>query len=242
MVRDLITLLRLDKTFIGKLYESKIAQKVPLFKQNYLHKVMQSRLQAYGLYCLDTIYNICKANEVKVWFEFGSMLGAYREHGFIPFDFDIDIGMYEEDLTEEIIRDLYNCGFKISRLFYQVSNSDIHHKKLTEITLDYKGLKIDIFLNSIKQNKRILYVYNDSLGQDNVKKNIFGVRRFILPIADIMECRFLGITFGIPQNAKECLSYYYGEDFMTPIKNWTRKTKDLDLTYKEAYGEMVGES
>lgn len=201
---------------------------------------MQSYMQKYGLVCLDALYKIFKNHNADLWLEFGSMLGAYRNHGFIPFDYDIDLSMYIEDLSPELIRDIYNYGFVIRRAFKQVRNQNIHNKQITEFTLFYKGLPIDIFLNTKEGDKRIMYVYNATLGEANLEKNVFGVRKFILPNSKIEEINFLGIKIGMPSNVKDCLSYYYGESFMTPIKNWKRSTKDLDLPYEEAYGEMIG--
>ncbi len=59
-----------------------------------------SKLRKYQLLLLDMmidIDNICKDNNIQYWITFGTMLGAYRHGGFIPWDDDLDIAMPHQD-------------------------------------------------------------------------------------------------------------------------------------------------
>ena len=58
---------------------------------------------------LIVITKLLKANSIQYFFLGGSVLGAHRHHGFIPWDDDLDIGVYRHDYdkTELLIADFY---------------------------------------------------------------------------------------------------------------------------------------
>ena len=62
-----------------------------------MKQLTKEALQGSQLGILSYIDKICKENNIKYFIHYGSMLGAVRHKGFIPWDDDIDIGMYRED-------------------------------------------------------------------------------------------------------------------------------------------------
>ncbi|XP_022701581.1 fukutin-related protein-like isoform X2 [Varroa jacobsoni] len=57
--------------------------------------------------CLDNlritarhVFSVLEAANVRYWLEGGSLLGAARNGDIIPWDYDVDIGIYEEDIVK----------------------------------------------------------------------------------------------------------------------------------------------
>lgn len=58
------------------------------------------QIQLLSLELLRLFDNICQKYELKYWLDYGTLLGAIRHGGFIPWDDDIDIGMLREDYNK----------------------------------------------------------------------------------------------------------------------------------------------
>ena len=59
-----------------------------------------SKLHSEILIIMDEIHRVCVENGLKYYLVGGSLLGAVRHKGFIPWDDDIDIGMPRADLEK----------------------------------------------------------------------------------------------------------------------------------------------
>lgn len=57
-------------------------------------------LQKSSLQLLREFDAFCKGNGIQYWLSYGTLLGAYRHHGFIPWDDDIDLGIMRNDLLK----------------------------------------------------------------------------------------------------------------------------------------------
>ncbi|MBQ8205214.1 MAG: LicD family protein [Alistipes sp.] len=107
---------------------------------------------------LTDLADICDKNNIQWWLSSGTLLGAARHKGFIPWDDDIDIVMLRKDFRrlEKILHNMQSEEY-----VYQSMRSDIEYvntfgkfrKRKGEIKitggryryLNYKGLFVDIF-------------------------------------------------------------------------------------------------
>ena len=49
------------------------------------------------LYLLQSFDTVCKKHDIDYWLDYGTLLGAIRHQGFIPWDTDTDEGMLRSD-------------------------------------------------------------------------------------------------------------------------------------------------
>lgn len=135
------------------------------------------KIQLANLELLKELDYVCKENNLTYWLEFGTLLGAKRHKGFIPWDDDVDTGMPKQD---------YN---KIIEAFEKSSrNPDIHarivqipdtpslcfikviHKKAPHLFVDiFPYDKIDKKLSKKEQQKFSNII---SKGRKKFAKNI----------------------------------------------------------------------
>ena len=67
-----------------------------------MKKIDIKELRVIQIELLDFFADFCDKHGLKYWLDCGTMLGAVRHKGFIPWDDDIDLGMPREDYNKFI--------------------------------------------------------------------------------------------------------------------------------------------
>ena len=63
---------------------------------------LMRQIQLLSLELLRLFDNICKKHDIEYWLDYGTLLGAVRHGGFVPWDDDIDVAMIREDYNKFI--------------------------------------------------------------------------------------------------------------------------------------------
>lgn len=114
--------------------------------------------QLAALEILKQIDEICREEGLRYWLMYGSLIGAVRHNGFVPWDDDLDIGMPRDDYRHLITllqerRDMFpnlavlncetvaNCPILITRV------SDTRYKMIGELGSDLEklGVFVDVY-------------------------------------------------------------------------------------------------
>ena len=114
-------------------------------------------LQNVCLEILKEVDRVCRKHNILYWLEGGTMLGAVRHRGFIPWDDDLDIAMFREDYDRfcEIAPQELQSGYFLQTrktdseypLFFakvRKNNTFIDEKSFRRLHIN-KGIFIDIF-------------------------------------------------------------------------------------------------
>ena len=92
-------------------------------RAGYIVDEEKKRLWAVELDLLQEFFRVCKENNIEAYAFAGTLLGAIRHEGFIPWDDDIDICMTRENYNklERIAEEVFRYPY-----FFQTARNDTH--------------------------------------------------------------------------------------------------------------------
>ncbi|MBR3299597.1 MAG: LicD family protein [Clostridia bacterium] len=106
------------------------------------------------------IQRFCEENALTWWLDYGSLIGALRHNGYIPWDDDIDIGMFRGDF--DIFKQQYNKQAN-SRYKLEFTDDDLSYPYVFAKVYDMETTLYEPDINGYK-----CHVYVDIFIYDNV--------------------------------------------------------------------------
>jgi len=136
-------------------------------RSGYLVSAKTKELWAVQLDLLNELDRVCKKYNLKYFLDFGSMLGAVRHKGFVPWDEDIDVSMLRDDYDK-----LLEIGPKEFKYpyFFQSFKTELDY----DISVTRLRRSDTTFLQSediINHNKYNLGIFIDIFVFDDVPSN-----------------------------------------------------------------------
>ncbi len=114
----------------------------------------------------EDIKRILDSNGITFYIHFGTAIGAVRHDGFIPWDDDIDLAVWEEDI--DMVNKVLSEQLDKERYYYHISSADTHPHVIArsdDFERDLKEKKlpfIDIFPISRYPSKRMRQLFCDA--------------------------------------------------------------------------------
>lgn len=224
----------LKKTFVYRVYRKRQDKTLAVRKE--LHK------KYFWEENEELLLNFSKAlnsENIVFWLEFGTMLGYYREHDFIPHDLDIDMGTFFEN-APLVKQTLEKYGFERVRHYWVVDDGGL------EECYRYKHSTIDVYY--FREDGNIRYC-NSFLPQRSMRKkrNLNKikpavVKRIEVPKMNYVQVEYKGCKVYVPENPDLYLKTHYGASYMTPNPNYNARTDSTNIIYypyKEKPGKCL---
>lgn len=115
-----------------------------------MRPISSEELKQIQVSILDEVHKFCVEHNIKYFLAFGTLIGAVRHNGYIPWDDDIDILMPRPDY-ERFVREF--CHENLDTFHFNSSRKDlivfckVFDKRTTfieESSLNYEGLGVNI--------------------------------------------------------------------------------------------------
>lgn len=148
-----------------------------------MRKIGIKEIKLVQLSILSEVASFCDRNEIKYWLDGGTLIGAVRHKGYIPWDDDIDIGMLRADYIK--FSNLFNAANKQYRFIScELGSSPFPYGKVIDSNTvlyepDENGFKTSINID--------IFPYDDAPCDEKEIKRLFDKRDRYLKLYVLQE-------------------------------------------------------
>ncbi len=197
------------------------------------------KMRKNGLEMLQMADQAFTSMRVQAFLTFGTLLGAYRDKGFIAYDPDVDLGVIDGNLPKNMYEVMAKHGFQLCK-----QNIISETNQVIEDTYIYKGIHLDVFHYFEEEDDYYTLVAQLHETKDWKEANAtdgFPCEKVSVVKTEFQRQNFMNIEVYMPIKTHEWLVDMYSESYMTPIKNWseddhkTRRSKSTERSYRKLY-------
>lgn len=180
-------------------------RKSPSFNYHVIGRNIPVCCASHLVKILFDVVTVLDKHKIQYFISFGTLLGAVRHKGIIPWDTDIDIIIAKKDQKKAfsvLKKDMIN------QYFIQIdANENIVGEELVRVYLSKTNtLHVDLFPYIEKSNKISFY-----------ENKTFKIEE----VFPLKETKFYNFTVKTPRNIEDHLLYLYGDDHMKyAYKQW----------------------
>ena len=164
-----------------------------------------AKLQLLEQELLTFVDNVCAKYDLEYWLDYGTLIGAVRHGGFVPWDDDVDIGMMRKDF--EKIYPILEKELKLNQLDKDIDlrlyHENFHHNIMPFIQFTYRYPNFGITMSNID-----VFPYDFRESKEGIDEDLYYSERYRLHD-----------RFNDRENPKEIIADY---------------CKKLDLVYDES--------
>ncbi|MBQ8751318.1 MAG: LicD family protein [Alphaproteobacteria bacterium] len=193
-------------------------------------------IQLSSLKILKEIDKVCKEHKLTYWIDYGTLIGAVRHKGFIPWDDDIDICMIRDDYERFVeIFNKNNTDTNLKAIFFKdhigeilikVVHTDIPNLVFVDIfPVDYCYKQMDdeekiIFSERLKKlSSTHIKLFKNYTSQDDYRESFIKLRneniKEIIPNDNAKPSLFYGLEFYHKEPTFNCFDW----DTIFPLKS-----------------------
>lgn len=176
-----------------------------------------TKKEANGLYeTMKYIHDIFTKNNIIYWLTGGTLLGAFRHGGIIPWDDDGDICIMKKDVTKlkKLIKKMDKDGYYLEKVDEDDKKECTKKRNSCDWYIEKKSgsLGIDIFVMERDSKKKDIIQYSNDYWRytDNGGIHCYFYFNHTFPLVPI---RFGNFFTYIPNNPVEHLNRCYGNDW-----------------------------
>lgn len=159
-----------------------------------MKRLTVDEVKVFQLEILEYVQKFCLENDIKFWLDSGTLLGAVRHGGYIPWDDDIDIGMLREDYDKFIYafngtNDRYRCCTVENTSGFGYPFAKVLDMETILYEPDERGTKLNINID--------VFVFDNAPDDDVKVEKMFSIRDRLRIFRQLKFCKGRSSTSNI---------------------------------------------